>query len=124
MSDVEQGTLAHALDGPPRRMALAPPAQRGVEGASIMAKTMVKATKLYDKHGRHLATQIDRDTMRDERTGQLHRLGQRRTSQTPRPRTMSREEAGRLIVEALNKDVPAPPTLAQIVEQRKKLGLL
>jgi hypothetical protein len=87
-----------------------------------MPKTTTTRTKLYDAQGRHVADRIDEYTVVDKRDGRQHQMRQLRTSQAPR--TMSLEQVGKLIVEALNKDVPAPPTLAQIVQRKKDLGLL
>jgi hypothetical protein len=69
-----------------------------------------------------VADRIDEYTVVDKRDNRQYQMRQLRTSQAPR--TMSREAMGRLIVEALNTDVPPPPTLAQIAEKRRTLGLM
>jgi hypothetical protein len=88
-----------------------------------MPKTTTR-TKLYDAQGRHVADRIDKYTVVDKRDGRPYQMRQLHTSQAPRLRTMSREDMGRLIVEALNAGVPKPPTLAQIVAERQRRGLM
>jgi hypothetical protein len=89
-----------------------------------MPKTTTTRTKLYDAQGRHVADRLDEYTVVDKRDGRQYQMSQLRTSQAPRPRIMSRAEAGKLIVEVLNQGVPEPPTLAQIVERKKAVGLM
>jgi hypothetical protein len=87
-----------------------------------MPKPTVTKTKLYDHQGRHVATRIDEDTIRDERTGQVHRMSQPRTQQAcPQPRVLTIAQAKALVDAALHKGVPpAPQTTQRVVEIQRQ----